>query len=66
MGDGDIDEIAHQITNREGPSGHNVEYLVRLAEFMRRHFPDKHDGHLFSLEERVRKEKPYTILKKCN
>ncbi|KAL1492983.1 hypothetical protein ABEB36_011135 [Hypothenemus hampei] len=53
LGDSDIEEIANQIVNRQGPSGHNVEYLIRLAEFMRLHFPDKHDGHLYSLEQKV-------------
>ncbi|CAH1133392.1 unnamed protein product [Ceutorhynchus assimilis] len=53
LGDADIDEIADQIINCKGESGHNVEYLVRLANFMRHHFPDKCDNHLYSLEEKV-------------
>ncbi|XP_030756148.1 glutathione-specific gamma-glutamylcyclotransferase 1-like [Sitophilus oryzae] len=53
LGDADTEEIAHQIINCRGPSGHNVEYLIRLANFMRNFFPDKHDPHLYNLEEKV-------------
>lgn len=53
MGDADDRDIAHQIIDCSGPSGHNVEYLVRLANFMREHFSDEHDSHLFSLEKEV-------------
>ncbi|XP_019765205.1 glutathione-specific gamma-glutamylcyclotransferase 1 [Dendroctonus ponderosae] len=53
LGDSEIDDIAGEIISSKGPSGHNVEYLIRLAEFMRLHFPGKHDAHLFSLEDRV-------------
>ncbi|XP_066158795.1 glutathione-specific gamma-glutamylcyclotransferase 1 [Euwallacea fornicatus] len=53
LGDSSLEEMADQIVTREGPSGHNVEYLMRLAQFMRRHFPGKHDSHLFDIEEKV-------------
>lgn len=53
LGEADVEEIADQIINCQGPSGHNVEYLLRLAHFMRRHFPKSHDSHLFTLEEKV-------------
>uniref|UniRef100_A0A3Q3W0L9 Gamma-glutamylcyclotransferase n=1 Tax=Mola mola TaxID=94237 RepID=A0A3Q3W0L9_MOLML len=43
-------EIAHQIVACRGKSGHNIEYLVRLAEFMRLHCPEVEDEHLFSIE----------------
>ncbi|KAJ8981476.1 hypothetical protein NQ317_007002 [Molorchus minor] len=53
MGDADEGAIAEQIIDCSGPSGHNVEYLVRLANFMRDHFSDNHDAHLFNLEKEV-------------
>ncbi|XP_018571320.1 glutathione-specific gamma-glutamylcyclotransferase 1 [Anoplophora glabripennis] len=53
MGEADDRDIAHQIIDCSGPSGHNIEYLVRLANFMREHFSDEHDPHLFSLEKEV-------------
>lgn len=46
-------EIAHQIVVCRGKSGHNIEYLVRLAEFMRLHCPEVEDEHLFSIEATV-------------
>lgn len=43
-------EIATQIAICSGNTGHNIEYLVRLAEFMRLNCPDVEDEHLFSIE----------------
>ncbi|KAG5895060.1 hypothetical protein JTB14_021027 [Gonioctena quinquepunctata] len=49
----DEETIAQQIVASKGASGHNVEYLVRLANFMRDHFADQHDAHLFKIEKEV-------------
>ncbi|XP_049452343.1 glutathione-specific gamma-glutamylcyclotransferase 1-like [Epinephelus fuscoguttatus] len=43
-------EIAAQIAVCRGNTGHNIEYLVRLAEFMRLYCPEVEDEHLFSIE----------------
>ncbi|XP_071392611.1 glutathione-specific gamma-glutamylcyclotransferase 1-like [Centroberyx affinis] len=43
-------EIAAQITTCRGNTGHNLEYLLRLAEFMRLSCPEVQDEHLFSIE----------------
>lgn len=43
-------EIAAQIATCSGNTGHNIEYLVRLAEFMRLNCPEVEDEHLFSIE----------------
>lgn len=56
MGDASVSEIAGQIVDCKGQSGHNVEYLIRLADFTRQHFPLYDDRHLFSLEKEVLKE----------
>ncbi|CAH0562152.1 unnamed protein product [Brassicogethes aeneus] len=53
LGDGKVKDIARQVTESRGPSGHNVEYVVRLANFMREHFPEHPDHHLFELEKDV-------------
>lgn len=53
LGDAKTSEIADQIVNSKGDSGHNVEYLIRLAEFTREHFPYYDDIHLFALEKEV-------------
>ncbi|KAF3701305.1 Glutathione-specific gamma-glutamylcyclotransferase 1 [Channa argus] len=46
-------EIAAQIAKCSGKTGHNIEYLVRLAEFMRLSCPEVEDEHLFSIEAAV-------------
>ncbi|KAL3289453.1 hypothetical protein HHI36_022877 [Cryptolaemus montrouzieri] len=56
LGDADLTEIAGQIIDCKGQSGHNVEYLIRLADFTRQHFPFCHDSHLFNLEKEVLKK----------
>ncbi|XP_042246568.1 glutathione-specific gamma-glutamylcyclotransferase 1 [Thunnus thynnus] len=43
-------EIAAQIVMCRGKTGHNLEYLLRLAEFMRSSCPQVEDHHLFSIE----------------
>lgn len=50
LGEAPLYSIAKQIFECSGPSGHNVEYLLRLAEFMHRYLPEAHDEHLFTLE----------------
>lgn len=56
LGDGDCVQIARQIVDCRGASGHNVEYLLRLAYFMRDEVPGADDEHLFELEALVRGE----------
>ncbi|MEQ2295457.1 Glutathione-specific gamma-glutamylcyclotransferase 1 [Ameca splendens] len=51
-------EIAAQISISSGKTGHNIEYLLRLAEFMRLCCPEVEDGHLFSIEAAVLKNFP--------
>lgn len=48
-----VHHIANQIVESRGPSGHNVEYLLRLANFMRNEIPGADDDHLFTLEQLV-------------
>ncbi|XP_070503275.1 glutathione-specific gamma-glutamylcyclotransferase 1 [Chironomus tepperi] len=56
LGDDNSDVIAQQIVNASGNSGHNIEYLLRLAMFMREEIPHAEDEHLFTLEKLVREE----------
>lgn len=55
IGEEPLVETARTIAECEGPSGHNVEYLIRLAIFMREELPGAPDEHLFELEGLVRR-----------
>lgn len=50
LGPATPEEIGTQIAVCRGKTGHNLEYLLRLADFMRRSCPHVEDGHLFSVE----------------
>lgn len=54
MGENCLKQVAREIVNAQGPSGHNIEYLLRLAKFMREEIPGADDEHLFTLEKYVR------------
>ena len=54
MGPSPIAELASQIVTTEGNSGHNVEYVTRLADFVREHIPEDSDAHLFKLDMTIR------------
>lgn len=55
MGKAELSDIAKQIVECRGPSGFNVEYVLRLANFMKLHFPNCEDRHLYNLENEVLK-----------
>lgn len=54
LGEAPLEHVAEQVVNCTGPSGHNVEYVLRLAEWMRQVMPEVDDQHLFTLEKHVR------------
>lgn len=54
MGHAPIEQIAEQVVNAQGDKGHNVEYVLRLAEWIRQVLPEVEDDHLFGLEKHVR------------
>ena len=52
------------MVNSSGNSGHNVEYVLRLADWMRDSLPDIADDHLYTIEfhiQRIVKEKNLCI-----
>ncbi|XP_068801983.1 glutathione-specific gamma-glutamylcyclotransferase 1 isoform X2 [Struthio camelus] len=51
LGPASEEDIAAQIIVSSGCAGHNIEYLLRLADFMRYFCPQAEDEHLFSIEE---------------
>lgn len=50
LGPASPEEIGTRIALSSGKTGHNLEYLLRLAEFMRKSCPHVEDHHLFSVE----------------
>nr|XP_020459275.1 glutathione-specific gamma-glutamylcyclotransferase 1 [Monopterus albus] len=50
LGPASPEEIGTQIALCRGKTGHNLEYLLQLAEFMRSSCPHVEDHHLFSIE----------------
>ena len=43
-----------QVVESRGDAGHNVEYVLKLAEWIREKLPDVKDDHLFDIEKAVR------------
>ncbi|XP_020488066.2 glutathione-specific gamma-glutamylcyclotransferase 1 [Labrus bergylta] len=50
LGPASPEEIGVQIAVSRGKTGHNLEYLLRLAAFMRSKCPHVEDHHLYSIE----------------
>ncbi|CAG5113457.1 Oidioi.mRNA.OKI2018_I69.chr2.g7566.t2.cds [Oikopleura dioica] len=48
-GEQSIEELSDIIANASGPTGSNVEYLFRLAEWQREFLPFVEDDHLYEL-----------------
>ncbi|KPP70891.1 Cation transport regulator-like protein 1-like [Scleropages formosus] len=61
LGPASAEEIAAQIAICQGKAGHNMEYLLRLAQFMRRQCPEVEDTHLFSIEACTLALVPYLL-----
>ncbi len=51
LGPAPLDDIAAQVRRSRGPSGHNIEYVTRLAQSLRQMNAD--DGHVFAIERLV-------------
>ena len=54
LGPAPLGDIARQIVKCKGPSGCNTEYVLNLAQEMRKIAPGVDDQHLFSLEGHIR------------
>ena len=48
LGEASIPELRDQIINSKGTSGHNVEYVTRLADYIRTYIPEEDDPHRLS------------------
>lgn len=56
LGEAPLEDICMQIVHCRGDSGHNVEYLLKLADYVRAHLPSDRDPELFRLEALVREQ----------
>lgn len=54
LGHASSEHIANQVLESRGDKGHNVEYVLKLAEWIRDKLPEVQDEHLFELEKFVR------------
>ncbi|PAV80621.1 hypothetical protein WR25_12642 [Diploscapter pachys] len=58
LGPASISVMAKQIATARGKAGPNYEYVLKLAEHVRKLFPEDNDNHLFELETRLRQAIP--------
>ena len=56
VGETPYDSLAASIATARGEIGHNIEYLFRLTDFMRKHVPTEPDEHLYTLDSLVRRK----------
>lgn len=54
LGHASANDIANQVIESRGDKGHNVEYVLKLAIWMRQNLPEVEDNHLFEIEQAVR------------
>ena len=54
LGKASMDAMAMQIVNAVGPCGPNIDYVTKMADYIREHIPEDKDKHLFALDKRVR------------
>lgn len=53
LGPAPLKEMAMQIFHSVGPSGHNKEYILNLAQALRDIAPEAEDNDLFALEQEI-------------
>lgn len=56
LGEAPLPRISEEIATRIGASGHNAEYLLKLADYLRTNVPQEDDTELFELEKLVLSE----------
>ncbi|GFR93147.1 gamma-glutamylcyclotransferase [Elysia marginata] len=53
LGPAPLEDMALQIFHSVGPSGHNKEYILNLAQALRDIAPEAEDKHVFALEQEI-------------
>jgi len=56
LGKASEEQIADQVLQSRGDKGHNVEYVLKLAEWIRSKLPEVKDEHLFRIEIDIRRK----------
>jgi len=56
LGPSDITTLAREIAGASGFAGTNVEYVTKMADFIREFIPEEEDSHLFELDRQVKFE----------
>lgn len=54
LGPTDLDDLASQIVACRGNSGTNVEYVLRMADYIHDNIPEDTDEHLFLLVQKIK------------
>lgn len=54
LGPTGLDDLASQIVSCRGNSGTNVEYILRMAEYIHANIPEDSDEHLFALAQKIK------------
>ncbi|KAK6181382.1 hypothetical protein SNE40_009242 [Patella caerulea] len=47
-------DMASQVVSARGKAGSNVEYVTKIAEYVKAFIPEDNDEHLFSLDKEIR------------
>ena len=53
LGHSNLAAMAMEIVKANGHAGSNIEYVTRLATYVRENIPEENDVHLFTLEKYV-------------
>lgn len=61
LGKSDIDTMAMQIIRAKGHAGPNIDYITKMADYIRKNIPEDKCTHLFSLDRRVRELRDQSI-----
>lgn len=56
LGPSEVDRLADDVISSSGSCGHNVEYVVRLADYVRDNLPQDDDEHLFDLDRKIKEK----------
>lgn len=70
LGEDSIISMAKQVVYAKGNAGPNIDYVTKMADYIRENIPEDEDEHLFALDRKVReiashKKKNRKISERC-